>query len=357
MLNFFKRLKNKENYEFPRSQRYYYPQKELLGDEHKTDIISFESISEICEEFARLQSLWYKLSGVERDEIENKSHKGFEFVKIKIEDIEYSDRGNNVDYCYLPTVVEMYDEGSPLTYFISIIKGRCEIRSTRFAITSLEGKKLTNHVTWYESIGQYEKVEDPSTIQKIELTIIEYKSQLRDMYKDCLKRIKERELRKKELILKNENLVKGVTKDLEEMLFLIGVSKNSYKVICSEATKSSNFLEAVIEILSRKNYIVYLDWKMEPQDVLWNINNLLKKQRLSQIELELDRSRLGLDSYEILEYIQKNLDGMRLFGIDSGTDGYFIGIISNKKYTLFLLIFQKLLDYLKEKTIKIIIFK
>lgn len=363
---YFKKLfknKSKVNYKAPKSQRYYYPQKQLLGEECKTNIINAQEIIKLCEKADIARNLRHKCFAYNtNDKVEQiiplKNYSNglniFNVANAIKEDIEYSSKSEGVEYCYLPTKIDFWDEDGSVTYFVAVVENKCEIRSNSQILVSLDQvKNGTNFCTWYQSIGKYPEVKEEKIIKKIENTILAYNGRLNAMIVEYNRIIEEKEKVKQEIISKNQILFATIEKKLEHALSLIGVSKRTYQNIYHEALKSKYLIDTILESLSDKNSLAYLDWKLNVEDVLFNLNNVAKKQNLKIISEDTIDINCELCCDEAVNYIQQKVDIYSYFLIDIGSDGCFAGIVSTDKLELFVSMIDEIFSQLEDDTYKI----
>lgn len=328
MFNFFKKKKS-PNLVPPNSQRYYYPSKELIGEEYCSDIICEESFHRLQEKERLKYSLICEIEGSNIDETETacsmeKYAQGkdvFEVVVIREEDKEYSDKSNGVSYCYLPSVVECYDKDAPTTFFVSLIEGRCEILSNS---NVLSGEDADNYLPWYKSVGKYSPVRDGKVIERIEASLIAMEKQLDEQIAKYGILLENAEKAKQERIEKNKKRLAMFSEGIEEVLLAMGVSSSACKSIIKKAVTEEDFVMEVLHILQDKGYIAYLDWKDDVEEVLFSLNIILKKKEkplLEEKDFDLEEE---VYCDEALEYIQKRAEEQSFVLIDTGSDGVYV---------------------------------
>ncbi|MED4532562.1 hypothetical protein ABET51_09165 [Metabacillus fastidiosus] len=100
-----------------------------------------------------------------------------------------------------------------------------------------------------------------------------------------------------------------------------------YDKIIKEKIFSVKETEEAFDYLVDNHYVAYIDWKLDFEDVVYNLNLLLHKLGYEQLELHDNDDLLG---EEAIEYIAKyiNNDNWECISIDVDTDGLYIGIVN-----------------------------
>lgn len=354
-----------KNYFPPHDQRYYYKKKQLIGKEYRSDIINGQTIIDIAQRYEKMRSLATSLFAynmVDGKFISDDSVAAnhpilnyangqdcFSQVKAKIEDIDYSSISCEVEYCYLPTHIQFYNENDLLTYFVANIGEQCEICATRWSI----GHKTvprTNKRTWSDTIGKYKPITNPIIIKKIENTITALSYQIDDLIIKYTEVADERERAAKEKIKQNKAEFDEIKDVLGEALFLIGVSSSTYKDICCQALKEADYyFYELLHILSEENHLAYIDWKEEFEDVKWSLNLVAEKQALPTIPDTIEKPSDDLFCEEIVKYIKSKNDIYTYFIIDVESDGCMVGIIKKEHQDKFILLMENIFSILKKE--------
>ncbi|MGG3889018.1 DUF6630 family protein [Metabacillus fastidiosus] len=96
-----------------------------------------------------------------------------------------------------------------------------------------------------------------------------------------------------------------------------------YSKIITEKIFSIKEAEEAFEYLDDNHYVAYIDWKLDFEDVVYNLNLLLHKLGYEQLELRDNDDLLG---EEAIEYIAKyiNNENWECISIDVDTDGLYI---------------------------------
>ncbi|MED4401578.1 DUF6630 family protein [Metabacillus fastidiosus] len=100
-----------------------------------------------------------------------------------------------------------------------------------------------------------------------------------------------------------------------------------YSKIIKEKIFSVKEAEEAFDYLNDNYYVAYIDWKLDFEDVVYNLNLLLHKLGYEQLELRDNDDLLG---EEAIEYIAKyiNNENWECISIDVDTDGLYIGIVN-----------------------------
>ncbi|MED4452853.1 hypothetical protein [Metabacillus fastidiosus] len=100
-----------------------------------------------------------------------------------------------------------------------------------------------------------------------------------------------------------------------------------YSKIIKEKIFFIKEVEEAFDYLDDNHYVAYIDWKLDFEDVVYNLNLLLHKLSYEHLELRDNDDLLG---EEAIKYIAKyiNNENWECISIDVDTDGLYIGIVN-----------------------------
>lgn len=315
---------------YPGFQRIYYPGKKLMGQPVKSPTINTAALMHLLE----LNNEYIKLDNslvLQDNTYTNKpnlyeftgkpSSDYFEFAHISLEDIEYRPSNAPIEYTYLPTNLQMYDQNSPFTYFVATVEGKCELQSLSHTVTNADAP---NHMAWYDSVGQFQNVDSQDIIHKVENTLAVYEKYIQARIAE-LKQIKINEKKMLQLqIDENKQDFAPVMEALKEALSFIGVTPQGFDYMIKKAIKDSSPMEEILTYLCNKRVLGYLDFKDTIVEVDFTLQTISKKQKYASPPNFEDN---GLTCDDAAEYAAKQINMWRIFLIDADTDGSYIGIV------------------------------
>ncbi|MDR2729083.1 MAG: hypothetical protein LBB56_08105, partial [Chitinispirillales bacterium] len=253
----------------------YYSKKQLLGAEYTGKVIVLNALNTIMNSSMSATMTNGVSAGMVagRDEW-LKAADGIDvFDNIivcnnKWSDTYYTDKNKNLTY-YIPAYIAMFDgdyNGNAVQYNIVLVVDKIELRKTTYGKDSSVELKIDNS----------KKIWRGKTIRKMENTL--------------LTALKVLELR-------------------------------------GEKSAETENTDDIIISLSDKDYLAYIDWKLDYDDVCYNFNTLLKKRNIPLMEFEKDN--LSLSGEDAVKYCirQFHNEDFSFVLIDVGTDGFYVGLI------------------------------
>lgn len=306
---FFLKKKKEDNAKLPISrvnqyyynEKIYYSHKGFLGHTYKSDVINQENIEILFSYFynclingvsagtragSKEAALWVQAS---------QGHYGFDNIVINKASQSYMDKvyeRDNVKF-YLPYHIGMFDDDSVTEYHLVMIDNEFELRQTDYYM-------INNGLQIKDVIDKHKEVTSQEVIVKIENTIL-----------TALKLIEvKQELQKRR---------KEECKKYRKLYELLGLGK-------SVVSKTIDMIEEdILEPLDEKNIVCYIDWKMGFDDVLYNINRILSKRKLTKLSID-NKELYGEEAYRYCQSNYHNEDYI-LSMIDVDSDGFYICLI------------------------------
>lgn len=309
--------------------RLYYSKRELLGPEYKGNIIT-------SSDFNILSNGYYSIiNGVsagikaDRDEWIKAADSQVVFDNFivcvdKWSDTFYTNTGENLT-SYLPASLCMFDgnyyENEDGCYNVVLIDDKTELRKTTYTRGMLVKERQDNSA----------EVTDPVIIQKIENTFLAALMVLA--------------LREEKRLRRKAGLTELSAK-LKPLYTIFGVK--SARPILDKYYETEEFDDDILAPLCGKNFLAYIDWKLEYENVCYCLNDLLKKQKVPLIDF--DRSKASLTGERAAKYFVSQFynDDVCFVLIDACTDGLYAGLIQKNELS-------KLEDELKVFNYKIIL--
>ncbi|MEG0276311.1 MAG: hypothetical protein RR630_04705 [Coprobacillus sp.] len=283
------------------NDKIYYGHRSFLGHTYRSDVINVDNVNILFDYFynclinnvsagknagASEEALWIKAS--ENQDV-------FDNIVINKASQSYMDKTYERDGVkfYLPFHIGMFDCDSVSEYHIVMIDNEFELRQTDYHM-------IKNGLGIKDVIDKHKEITSPDVILKMENTILTA-LRLIEIKKD-LKKLKKEECKK-----------------YRKLYELLGLGK-------SVVNKTVDMIEDdILEPLDQKDIVCYIDWKLEFDDVLYNINRLLSKRKLKKISVE-SKKLYGEEAFYDCQKCFHN-DEYLLSRIDIGSDGFYICLI------------------------------